>query len=376
MVQEVETQSYFTRIKNAFIGIIFGIVLIIASFVLIFWNEHHGLTTALSLEQAQKVLVAIPNSPIASQNNLKVVYLSGLATTNDNLVDSIFGEYKQVIKLERDVKMYQWKENVSTRTEKETGGSEKEIKTYTYEKVWSAEPIDSSQFKDQNGHTNPSAIPLASRTQYAEKVTVGDFLLPRDLVTQINNPVSIDLSNTNLATLKEKLNKPVAHLSDQIYVGSNADSPSIGDLEINLYKVLPQTVSIIAQQTDQTLQPYVAPAGQDVMLLETGQHSSQELIGNAESENQLLTWVLRAASLLMMIFGISLLMQPLVVIADVLPFLGSIVGLGTGFVAFASGLVIWSIATGVAWFAIRPLWSIGLILIAISISVAVHFSRK
>jgi hypothetical protein len=112
------------------------------------------------------------------------------------------------------------------------------------------------------------------------------------------------------------------------------------------------------------------------MLLETGQHSSQELIGNAESENQLLTWVLRAASLLMMIFGISLLMQPLVVIADVLPFLGSIVGLGTGFVAFASGLVIWSIATGVAWFAIRPLWSIGLILIAISISVAVHFSRK
>ncbi len=376
MVQEVETTSWFTRIKNSFIGIIFGIILIFAAIFLIFWNEGNGLRTAQSLEQAQKILVSIPNAPISSGNNLKAVYLSGLATTNENLTDPIFGTFEKAIKLDRSVKMYQWKENVETTTEHETGGSEKETKNYTYEKVWSDEIIDSSEFKDMTGHTNPTRMLIQSKTQYADHVTVGDFILPLDLTKKIDAPVSIDLSKIDLAPLKAKVNKPVASVSDKIYVGTEPNSPEIGDLEISLSEVLPQTVSIIAQQTDNTLQPYLAPAGHNVMLLEIGQHSSTEMIMNAESENRMITWLLRGASLLMLIIGIALLMQPIVVLADVLPFLGSIVGFGTGFIAFTVGLILWTLFTAIAWFAVRPLLSIGMFAIVMIICGILYSLKK
>ena len=111
MVQEVTTKSWGSRIISALWGILIGIGLIIAAFFVVFWNEGHGLRTAQSLEQAQKVLVSVPNSPIDSKNDNKVVYFSGLATTNDVLADSLFGISEKAIKLERKVEMYQWEEN-------------------------------------------------------------------------------------------------------------------------------------------------------------------------------------------------------------------------------------------------------------------------
>lgn len=154
-------------------------------------------------------------------------------------------------------------------------------------------------------------------------------------------------------------------MNNELYLGQDPQNPQIGDLRINLTEVEPQTVSIIAQQTGNTLQPYLAPAGQSVMLLLTGQHSSDEIIHQAQSENTLLTWVLRLLSLLLLIGGFALIMNPLVVLADVVPFFGSIVGFGTGFVASLLGLSLWLIVTAIAWFATRPLMSISLLVVAV-----------
>src|SRR5579872_6586602 len=109
MVDEVTTQSWFSRIAGAFFGIIIGIILIIGSFYLVFWNEGNALHTSQSLKQAQQVLISVPNSPIDTSNNLKVVYFTGNATTNDVLQDSLLGISEKAIKLDRKVEMYQWK---------------------------------------------------------------------------------------------------------------------------------------------------------------------------------------------------------------------------------------------------------------------------
>ena len=70
---------------------------------------------AQSLDQAQKILITVPNSAINPQNNAKVVYFTGLATTKDNLVDSTLGIDVNAINLDRKVQMYQWEEHVKTK---------------------------------------------------------------------------------------------------------------------------------------------------------------------------------------------------------------------------------------------------------------------
>ncbi len=365
MSEEITTTSWFTRLKDALIGILIGIALIIAAIVLIFWNEGHSLHTAQSLEQTRKAVTSISSTPINNQNNLKVVYFSSLATTNDKLVDSLLGITVTAINLHRKVEMYQWQEKIETKTEKQIGGSEKQIRTYTYNKIWSDHLINSSQFHDQDGHQNPSTMPIQSQLQYANKVTVGDFILPSDLIRQINMSQPVSLAQVNQDALKAQLNKPI-HLSEnELYLGQSSQTPVTGDIRITVTAVYPQVVSIIAQQTGNTLQPYHAPAGEDIMLLSTGQHSSDQMIDEAKSQNKLITWLLRAVALAMLIIGFSLILNPLVVLADVLPFLGSIVGFGTGLIAFLCGVSVWLIATAIAWFTIRPLVSIGLLLIMV-----------
>lgn len=375
-MQEINQQSWGSRIVSSFFGILIGFLLIIGSFVLIFWNEGHGLHTAKSLQQTLQVVIIVPNKPIQPENNLKVVSVSGLATTEEILRDPLLGISDKAIKLFRTVEMYQWKENVETRTEKQMGGSEKTIKTYSYEPVWSEKQIDSHKFKDQTNHQNPATMILKSQHQYAVKVTVGDFYLPPDLINLISGATPVNLSSTNTASLQAKLNKPVQHTDEGLYCGADPQSPQIGDLRIRVEEILPQTVTIIAQQVGNTFQPYIAPAGGSVILLGMGMQSPQQLIHQTEVENQMFTWVLRLISLIVMIIGVSLILKPLSVLADVLPFLGNIVGAATGFVAFLIGLILWALATAIAWFAVRPLGAIGLIILVIAVCYFVYKRHK
>src|SRR6266568_4419494 len=103
MAQEVTTTSWGKRIINAFWGALFGIVLILGAFFLIFWNESNGLHTAKALEQTEKVLISVPNKPIDSNNNMRVIYTSGLATTEDILTDTLLHVSEKAIQLNRKI---------------------------------------------------------------------------------------------------------------------------------------------------------------------------------------------------------------------------------------------------------------------------------
>lgn len=377
MVQEITTTSWGKRIINAFFGALIGIALIIGAIYLVFWNEAHGLHTAQSLQQAQNILISIPSTPVDPKNNMHVVYLSGLATTDETLNDPLFNVAEKAIQLHRQVKMYQWKEDVSTKTEKKLGGSEQEIKTYSYRQIWSSEPIDSSGFKEQVGHENPSIMPIQSKIQYANKVTVGDFSLPSQLITQISGDNSVDLSKADMVALQAKFNKPAHADGESIYIGDNSTSPKIGDLRISMTVVPPQkTVSIIAQQSDSTLQPFMAHAGQAVILIEMGQVSPQQMIHNAEVQNEELTWLLRLVTLVMLIFGFGLILNPIVILSDVVPFFGSLVSIGTLFIAFICGLSLWTISIAIAWFAFRPLFAVGIIIVTAVICYLLYLHKK
>jgi len=365
MTQEVTTTSWGKRIINAFWGALFGIALILGAFFLIFWNEGNGLHTSQALEQTEKVLITVPNKPIDPKNNMRVIYTSGFATTENILSDKLLQVSEKAIQLNRKVEMYQWNEKVETKTEKNIGGSEQEVKTYSYNKEWSTNLIDSTEFKEQTGHENPSSMRIRSEIQYANKVTLGDFILPSNLIKQINTAKNVDFDKVNIQELKNRFNKSVHLQNEQLYIGEDEQTPQIGDIKVSETAVYPQDVSVIAQQSDNKLQAYMAPSGHTVSLLETGQMSPEEMIHNAKVQNSMMMWLLRLAGLVMLIIGLALIMSPIAVLADFIPFFGSLVGFGTGFIAFTIGLCLWIIAIAIAWFVVRPLISACIILVSI-----------
>jgi len=248
---------------------------------------------------------------------------------------------------------------------KNVGGSEQDVKTYNYSKEWSSDLIDSSKFKEQAGHENPSSMAIKSQIQYAKNITLGDYKLTPQLIKQIRGTTTIAFNKVNTAALKNRFRKPVQIQNDQLYIGEDEQTPKVGDIRVSETAVYPQDVSVIARQSGDSLQAYMAPAGQAVILLAMGQISPQEMIRNAATENRIIMWLLRLASLILLIIGLALMMNPIAVLADFIPFFGSLVRFGTGFIAFTLGLCLWLIAISIAWFAVRPLISVCIIAVVV-----------
>ena len=78
----------------------------------------------------------------------------------------------------------------------------------------------------------------------------------------------------------------------------------------------------------------------------------------------MLTWLLRLGGFLLMFLGLSTILKPLSVFADVLPILGDIVGIGTGIVAGLVALVCSLATIAIAWLFYRPLIGIALLVVA------------
>lgn len=376
MTDVQNTTSWGSRLKNAFVGLLLGVILILGSIYIIFWNESSELHTKKSLQQTENVLISVPDDPIDPNNNLAVIYFSGIAKTKEILSDHELGVDANAIRLSRHVEMYQWQENKKNESRNANLGSETTTTTYSYQKVWSPYLLNSDRYHDQSAHKNPNKIPLSSTTLQALKVSVGDFYLPSELINKISGDVGIDLTNVNVTPLQAKLKRPITHVGDALYVGNNPNLPQIGDLRITMTEVLPQTVSVIAQQTGATLQPYTAPSGRAIALLTMGKQTPQEMIRHTQFENQIQSWIIRVGTLISMIIGFLLILQPIVVFADIVPFFGTLAEFGTGLVAILCGLALWTVSTAFAWIAVRPLMAMILIIVVILVIGIIYLTKK
>jgi hypothetical protein len=141
-----------------------------------------------------------------------------------------------------------------------------------------------------------------------------------------------------------------------------AAQPRIGDMRVVFRVVYPHDVSLIAKQHGDTFVEYTAKNGRKLSYLRDGIADAAEMFESARSGNALVTWLLRLAGFLMMFFGLSAVLKPLSVLADVLPILGDIVGIGAGLVAGLVALVCALVTIAVAWLFYRPV--VGVLLLA------------
>jgi len=352
MVTEVTRQGYFSRIGNSIMGVLIGIVLSLAAFPVLFWNEGRAVQTAKSLDEGQGAVVSVSADKVDQANEGKLVHISAKAVTDETLTDEVFGVSLQAIRLNRNVNMYQWEEKSKSRTKKKIGGGTETITEYTYHKTWSDSVIDSSGFKETSGHENPTAKPYESETFVAKNVTAGAFKLTASLVGSIRNnqPLKADAEQ-----LPQELKEELKPHSDGYYIGENPGTPAIGDARLKWVQTPFTDVSVIAQQVGQTFEPYQTKAGDALNILEVGTMSAEQMFKLAHERNKMMTWLLRGAGFGMMLIGFALIMKPLSVIADVIPIAGDIVGAGTFLVAVVGSLALSAGTVGVAWIFYRPL---------------------
>jgi hypothetical protein len=371
---EVTNQSWFGRIGNALKGILFGLILIIGSFILLFWNEGRSVQRIHTLNEGRKVVVHASPVMVKPANEGKLVHLSGEATTDEILEDKDFGIKGNFVKLKRLAKMYQWKESKSSKHEKKVGGGTETQTTYDYSLDWSEQLINSDNFKTPAGHQNPKSMPYYSMVYIAQKVNIDDFLLSDSLKKKMNNFDPLGIEDAALPTdLQGKAKKE----SGEFYFGNSSASPQIGDLRVKFLVVKPSQVTIIAKQVGNSFEPYYVSTGDSIELLQTGRLSIQEMFHRAETENKILTWILRVVGFMFMFFGLALLLNPIAVFADVIPFLGNIAEAGIGLVAFLAAIVLSFCTIAVAWLFYRPLLSITLFaIVAGSIYLITHKLKK
>ena len=115
---EVTTKGWGSRIGKSIKGVLFGLVLIVASVIGLFWNEGRAVQTAKSLAEGAGLVIDVDAARVDPANEGKLVHVSGEMKAGVQPRDPEFAVTADGLRLVRKVEMYQWKEEKKTETKK------------------------------------------------------------------------------------------------------------------------------------------------------------------------------------------------------------------------------------------------------------------
>lgn len=359
---EVSYQSPFARIAESFKGVIVGLLFCVLAPVGLWFNEKNAVDTAAALHEGAAKVESVPATNRDSSGTPKLIHVTGMAVTPDTLTDPDFGVNANALKLERKVEMYQWKEEKHSKSTDTVSGSKKTETKYEYKKVWDDEEIKSEDFKIKEGHRNPP-MSLRSIELIAGDVKLGEFKVNQELVKMIDKSTPLAVTVEMTRSIPPQLQEKYKPANGQLQSG-NLSSPVIGDLRVAFHVTNQQEISIVANSANNEFSQYKASNGKSFWLLEEGVVDAPVMFQNAQDMNAMLTWIFRLLGFIVMWIGVSLVVSPISEIARSVPLfgmlLGGAVGAGVGFFAFVVAAFATSVVIAIAWFAARPLLSIGL----------------
>lgn len=346
-------------LKNVITGVLVGIVMILGSIPLLFWNEGRAVQTARSLDEGADAVVSVDSDSVDSQYDGELIHLTDEAVTDDTVSDPEFPIERQAIALQRSVEMYQWHEEERTEG---TGDDQRTV--YEYHTDWADREIDSGQFRETQGHQNPS-MPYGDNIERAQHVEVGAFQLSQSFIQQFRNFRNVTLDDEFLEAARDGLgfNNEEVHLAQgRLYLGQNPANPKVGDVRIQFGTVEPHTVSVVGKQDGSTLAGYATEAGDTLRLMYEGHMTADEVFERAHQENVIITWAIRIGGSFAMFIGFLLLFGPISFVARFIPIVGRLI---IGAKQFVAGALTFFIAGGtiaIGWVFYRPLIGIPLLL--------------
>lgn len=376
--QKTVSISWFDRIKQSVGGVVVGFLLVVGMVGLLFWNEGRAVQTERSLAEGAGLVVAASSDTIDAANEGRLVHIAGQVTTTEQVSDNEFTVSANALKLRRKVEMFQWIENSATEKKVELGGSETQVTTYTYAQDWSTQHQDSADFQEAADHQNPT-MEVESETFTVPSANLGAFVLDQNIIGGIGASQPYLLSDSVADDVQAAVGAGMraSIVNGTIYLGSNPRQPAIGDYRIS-YEFTPASqASIIAAQKGNGLAAYKTESGDSLLMVESGVVTPEEMFEGAVAGNNTFTWILRIVGIVLLIAGFGSILGPLSVVASVLPFLGSILGFGTGIIAGILGVAIGALTIGTAWLFYRPLTALLIFAVAaIIIGGLVYLGRR
>lgn len=361
---EVTSKSWFSRLKSSIGGILVGIMLFIGAVPFLFWNEGNAVKTAKSLDEGAGAVISVEAGTPDSANDGELVHVTGEVSVDGTLGDDTFGIQTGALKLKRNVEMYQWVEKKESKSDTKLGGREETTTTYSYAKDWKSGVINSSNFRKQEGHENPSGTDFSEEEAVVSSAMLGGYELTESLIGKISGYEDFPITEIP-SDLTDEYGDEIQIQNGVVYLGANPAKPEVGDQRISFQVVEPGTVSVIAQQDGNSFRPYKTSNGKTIEMLSKGDLSAEEMFDKAQSANKTMTWIFRLVGFLMMFIGLQMVFKVLSVIGSVIPFLGDLIGMGTGIVSFLIALATALIVISIAWIVARPLIGGALLVIAV-----------
>ncbi|MCU0881947.1 MAG: TMEM43 family protein [Hyphomonadaceae bacterium] len=355
------SRNYFQRLGDSLGGTLIGIVLVLVSIGLLAWNESRAINAIRGLDTGARSAISLPSGSVAATNEGRLIHVTGTSATGGPLDDPITGaSVANALILTRQVEMYQWTETSKAETRDKVGGTQETVTTYTYARGWSDEAQDSTRFAQPQGRTNPP-MELSSGRIQSTSARLGAFALGGKLLDRLNPETPVQLTS---APDGWRL------VAGGLYRGTGTpEAPQIGDLRISyLHVPAGGPLSVMGRQTGGEITGWTDNRqGYEVLLVAQGTLSIGEMVKTEKAAEGVLTWVLRVLGIALCCGGFALILGPLSALGNVVPLVASILGAGTGLVAFGLGTGLSLTVIAIAWFAVRPLVSAGLIAGAIAI---------
>lgn len=366
--------GYFERLWNSFKWIIGWFIMVGLGIWLLFWNEWRTIHTREALSEGEASVVSV--TAYDSVNDGKLVHYTNMASADGNLEVAELGiSEENALKWSVNWEVLQWKEESKTTTEDNLGGSQTQTTEYSYKTDWSSSKVDSSDFAwpDAKDHQNTLFVTLDAMgiRQYVEmpNIKVGEYWLSNWLASEISSYENYAITSGIVSKISELAAKSLSgtfnNISQQgqyLYLRQGTWE-SVGDARMTLRIIKDQDVSILGSQQAQLLWEYKASNGIEISQLNQGKYTAAEMFAEAHSSNELMKWVLRILSFFIILAWFKAIFAPLAALANVVPFIASIIWFGTWLVAGVLTILVYVITMAIAWMRYSPVFAISVLAI-------------
>ena len=353
-VEVTDAPGCFTRLKDSIARVGIGVLMIIISFPLLFWNEGRAVKRAQDLEFGRGAVVSADAGKVDTSKSGKLLHLTGSLKATKPVKDPQFGVEADAIGLQRSVEMYQWVEDSTTKKK-----GDKNVTTYDYSKEWKSTEVNSSNFKKRAGHENPP-MPADSESFYTT-AKLGAYGVAKSLASKWPTDQAYTLEQSDLGSFP-KLGGRTATLDGSGAYYGDPSTPKVGDVRIAYSIGPPGEATAVAGLEKSTLTAFSHPEMNDtIAMLKPGTHSADAMFTAAEDANTMLTWILRFAGFFLMFIGFNLLFGPIDTIVRMIPLIGGVIDFGTTLLAGLLAAAFSFITIAIGWIFYRPL--IGILLL-------------
>ena len=287
--------------------VLWAVVLLLLGLGLLVGEELFALKRADDALESGRVVVSVASDHVDPSTEGHLVHLTGQLSTREVLVDPLFHVSISALRLSRHVEMYQWHEEMTERQVRADGGT-RQLREPRYSGIWSATPIDSDGFEQEDGHENPE-FPAEDQGFVATRPEVGAFSVPADLLNAVQDsePLTPDGAAARSVELAGRRGRI---WDDSIYVGQDPARPRAGDLRVTFQRTPFTTVTVVGAQQGSQIGTWSAPSGRELAPhLELGTEDAGAAARDITDVNTPLTWALRLLSWLAVWIGLWLLLR-------------------------------------------------------------------